>query len=354
MMIGQEEGAESGDVDIDQPIDSQPSVQDEEVNQPRKDEETTQKDQVEVVRFRDIFENPVLVSGLLIFVLAIWFFTTRGRGVLDKSGRPIGMSLRASLPVLGWYFVVMPMILPVVVVLIYGQQSEDYFKTVNHAALLYWLGHLVTLPVLVLWWLGRGVDRRYQPHPDEGAWRVPNLLDDVCLVKAQERGPRSWLYSIIFAFPALFITYLVIAFTNIFSAWVKLVVTGVPSSEVSHETLKMLEQSSTLDGWTLLVIAAVVFAAPIFEEVIFRGTLQSLVRSMSGSSWIAIILTSAFFASRHIGVAAPEALPGLFVLALGMGAAYVWTGRLITPIIMHMLFNAGNILLLLILSGMQA
>ena len=47
----------------------------------------------------------------------------------------------------------------------------------------------------------------------------------------------------------------------------------------------------------------------------------------------------------HPAALAGTVVIGLFVLALGLGWAYEKTGRLLTPIVMHALFNAGNLIL---------
>ena len=47
----------------------------------------------------------------------------------------------------------------------------------------------------------------------------------------------------------------------------------------------------------------------------------------------------------HAGAARWRALPALFVLSIGFGWIYEKTGRLWASIVMHVLFNAVNVVL---------
>jgi membrane protease YdiL (CAAX protease family) len=125
------------------------------------------------------------------------------------------------------------------------------------------------------------------------------------------------------------------------------------------------------------IVAAAVLVAPLWEELLFRGHIQTLVRelfiriagttgrplarpsaveqlplgasvlSYAGTdtgteakphplaSWFAIILTSAMFAGVH----APWQMPAIFVLSLCLGFAYERTNNLWVSITMHATFN---------------
>jgi membrane protease YdiL (CAAX protease family) len=51
------------------------------------------------------------------------------------------------------------------------------------------------------------------------------------------------------------------------------------------------------------------------------------------------------FAAVHVGAAETHALPALFVFSLALGWAYEKSGRLAAPMLMHALFNIGNLVL---------
>jgi len=110
-----------------------------------------------------------------------------------------------------------------------------------------------------------------------------------------------------------------------------------PDLMSSHAFLKILTDPDTPAVWSTLVIFAALAAAPIGEEIFFRGVLQSTLRSRLGRPWLAIIVASFLFAAMHMAVL--ESLPALFVLAIALGYSYERTGRLWAPITIHMLFN---------------
>lgn len=113
---------------------------------------------------------------------------------------------------------------------------------------------------------------------------------------------------------------------------------------IAHETLRMLTQSPT-GVWHWLVIGLVLTVAPLFEEIAYRGLLQNALRSIGLKPWVAIVATSLVFSLMHIGSADPQALAALFTLSLGFGWVVEKSGRLTSAVVMHSLFNLGNIVL---------
>lgn len=84
---------------------------------------------------------------------------------------------------------------------------------------------------------------------------------------------------------------------------------------------------------------------PVIEELIFRGVMLPLaLRQMRPGA--AILCVSVVFAALHLH--APSLAP-LCVLSGAFCFAYVQTGSLAVPMVMHMLFNGGSVLLTLTL-----
>lgn len=98
--------------------------------------------------------------------------------------------------------------------------------------------------------------------------------------------------------------------------------------------------------WVRLYIAFLAIAiAPVFEECLFRGILlPMLVRRLGLGA--GIFLTSLLFAAIHFHL--PSLIP-LMVVASGFSLAYVYSGSLWVPILMHGMFNGVNLALLLVL-----
>lgn len=98
----------------------------------------------------------------------------------------------------------------------------------------------------------------------------------------------------------------------------------------------------------IVICVAAVFAAPITEELIFRGCLYGVMRKYAGRS-IAMVGTSALFALIHGHV---PSLPGLFLLAIVLSLIYEATGSLWAPISLHAAFNGFTILIALFWPGL--
>jgi membrane protease YdiL (CAAX protease family) len=88
-----------------------------------------------------------------------------------------------------------------------------------------------------------------------------------------------------------------------------------------------------------MIILAVVIA-PVSEEMVFRGFIQTLLRTHSGKPWISIAIASGLFAIVHPDWAH---WPALFVLAMCIGYAYEKSGSLLRPIFIHAMFNATSV-----------
>lgn len=93
----------------------------------------------------------------------------------------------------------------------------------------------------------------------------------------------------------------------------------------------------------IYLLGLAVFVAPLAEELLFRGlALPALARRWGTGA--AIVAVSAFFAVIHFHV---TAFVPLFLVATAFSLAYIYTGSLTTPVIMHMLFNGVNLALML-------
>lgn len=123
-------------------------------------------------------------------------------------------------------------------------------------------------------------------------------------------------------------------------------VTGTPPDPLAHEALVALADGRD-SAWFWGKAILVVLAAPIVEEVLYRGLLQESLRRhrvlMGGSPWGSIIGASIFFTVMHLGAVEWQAILPLFVLSLALGCVFARTGRLVAPIVMHMIFNGFNL-----------
>lgn len=103
-----------------------------------------------------------------------------------------------------------------------------------------------------------------------------------------------------------------------------------------------------LDGsypiWSRLGLALIAtIAAPIAEEAIFRGVLLTALVPRTGLA-MALLLQGGLFAAAHAH--GPSFIP-LLAAGIGFGAGYAANGSLITPIVMHAVFNIVSLALFL-------
>lgn len=88
-------------------------------------------------------------------------------------------------------------------------------------------------------------------------------------------------------------------------------------------------------------LVAVIFLAPVVEELFFRGLLLRTWIAKWGAR-PAIIVSSVIFAALHVNVL------GAFIISIVLSLSYMWTGRLAVPILIHM---ANNLIGMLIMGG---
>lgn len=95
------------------------------------------------------------------------------------------------------------------------------------------------------------------------------------------------------------------------------------------------EASASLNQTGLIVTLATVAAAPITEEIVFRGLILSrLSRAMPG--WLAVVLSALLFGLCH---GQPVWMAYAFVLGLFFGLAARRSGSILPSMLAHMVFN---------------
>jgi membrane protease YdiL (CAAX protease family) len=102
-------------------------------------------------------------------------------------------------------------------------------------------------------------------------------------------------------------------------------------------------QTSGSLGIKVLVFIAAVVIAPLAEETLFRGFVYGVLKRYTDAPFAALA-SSLMFAIIHLHVGS---LVPLCVLALLFCIAYEITGCLLVPMLLHMIFNATSIVMML-------
>ena len=108
--------------------------------------------------------------------------------------------------------------------------------------------------------------------------------------------------------------------------------------ETVQDTVKILQKSTDPQILSLMVIAAVV-AAPLCEEIVFRGYLYAVAKRFAGP-WAAGICSALVFAAAHGSL---SALLPLFIFGCVLAFIYEKTGSLWAPIATHFCFNGATV-----------
>lgn len=147
---------------------------------------------------------------------------------------------------------------------------------------------------------------------------------------------RSWPWVFLIAPGAVFIMWLFFGTLQAvgYMKWMESF--GVESVQ---ETVKLLQTST--DPWVLgLMGFAAVIAAPICEELVFRGYFYPTAKKFAGP-WAAGIFSALIFASAHGSL---SALLPLFIFGCVLVLVYEKTGSLWAPIAVHFCFNSATVL----------
>jgi len=133
------------------------------------------------------------------------------------------------------------------------------------------------------------------------------------------------------------------------------VILGQDFEMQQHQELELIAAYPQLPVRVLIVITTVAIV-PIFEEMLFRGLFQTMLRSflearnhqspitnyqIPNRAWLSIAISSGLIATVH---AEPAHWPALFVLSACLGYSYERSGSLFRPIFIHSLFNASSVI----------
>lgn len=98
--------------------------------------------------------------------------------------------------------------------------------------------------------------------------------------------------------------------------------------------------------YAYFIFLAVVLA-PVSEELLFRGMLLPALAKRYGLL-AAVLVHTVLFALLHLHI--PSLLP-LCILSVTLSLAYLYTGSIAVPILIHMIFNAVSLLAMVLLTA---
>lgn len=118
--------------------------------------------------------------------------------------------------------------------------------------------------------------------------------------------------------------------------------------------VKFLKSTFENPLFFILAFLSIVVLAPLIEETLFRGFLQSYIRQHLGSKQ-AILITSVCFSLFHYaagqGLGNISIITSLFILSLFLGFLYEKQGSLLASITLHASFNFISVINLYLFGG---
>ena len=262
------------------------------------------------------------LAGTLLLVIQGWRLW-RGRAEPWPELRgPMLTLLDMALLVAGGFVVVSAVAVPLVVLPLVGTLTASLASPRREAVGVVINYGLMALPSLLI--LRRQLaSSPEQERPAEGwlQWRIKPLASAVLAALS------GWLR----------ITPVVIL-----TGWLLVKVVGDPGG--SNPLLELVLGSRDPLALALLAFTAVVLA-PLFEEVIFRGTLLPVLARRFGPL-AGVLWSGLLFGMAHISIG--ELAP-LTVLGVGLGVVRMSSGRLLPSVLMHGTWNAVTFLNLLLL-----
>ncbi|MEM6915397.1 MAG: CPBP family intramembrane glutamic endopeptidase [Verrucomicrobiota bacterium] len=109
----------------------------------------------------------------------------------------------------------------------------------------------------------------------------------------------------------------------------------------AQESVETLRESKSVPFLILSIVMACI-AAPLVEELLFRGYMYGAVKEATNPIFSAVVI-GALFSVVHGNL--PALIP-LWAFSILLCLAYEWTRCLWVPIGMHAFFNAANIVLM--------
>lgn len=263
-----------------------------------------------------------VLSGLLLLAQALW---RRWRGRLNPAPSLLGPDLtlmETALVIAGGFVVLGELLAPLLTMpLVNGVINLMNISGAAKAGAAV-LGYysFTALPALVILWL---ILRQRGPIPEGGwlQWRwSPHCLP---------QGARGLLVSLP---PVALMGWLVAQFWQ--------------NAGGSNPLLEQVLDSHNGAALACLALTAVLLA-PLFEELLFRGVLLPVVAKEWGAP-AGIVVSAVTFALAHLSLS--EALP-LLALGLGLGWLRYSSGRLMSSVVMHSLWNGFTFINLLLLGS---
>lgn len=101
-----------------------------------------------------------------------------------------------------------------------------------------------------------------------------------------------------------------------------------------EEAIRQLVSGNNITKLSTILVCCIL--TPCLEEIVYRGYLLQSMATRFGWQW-AVVISSLVFTLAHLDI---SGAPSLFFVGCVLGAAYTWSGNLVTSLLIHSLYNA--------------
>ena len=263
-----------------------------------------------------------IILGSLLVLKTLWNVLT-SRKIEWKEFKPLDLNLLDMVLLISGGFVVLgevisPLFSITLVELI--SQNLPYELTLS---LKIFCGYLFMAipPLLILYYQIKSFDEKYIFKKDYFQFNFLPIKNAII------PGLKGWLMTIPFVLLVSLIMNLIIDNQN-----------------GSNPLLEIVLNNNNYFSFILLFLTTTILA-PLFEEIIFRGVLLPILSRDFGVI-VGITISAFIFALAHLSIGE---MPPLFVLGIGLGITRLASGRLLSSVIMHSLWNGLTFLNLFLL-----
>ncbi|MDR3568725.1 MAG: type II CAAX endopeptidase family protein [Syntrophobacteraceae bacterium] len=110
--------------------------------------------------------------------------------------------------------------------------------------------------------------------------------------------------------------------------------------------MSRVPQFLTAKGTGEIIFSCVlVVVAAVAEETLFRGYLLLRLKPLTGSTWAAVLISSALFSIGH-GYEGAAGVGTVAILGVLLACLYVWRKSLVAPVVLHFLIDFFPLVLL--------
>ena len=263
-----------------------------------------------------------IIAGSILVLQTLWNITNLKK-IKWKEFKPLDLDLLDMVLLISGGFVVLgEVVSPLFSITFVELISSNYSNELTQSLKIFFGYVFMAIPpLLIIYYQIKSLDKKFILRKDYFQFNYSPIKDAI------SQGFRGLLMTIPFVL-------LVSLIMNLF----------IDNQNGSNPLLEIVLNNNNYFSFILLFITTT-FLAPLFEELIFRGVLLPILSREFGII-LGIAVSAFIFALAHLSI---SEIPPLFILGIGLGITRLISGRLVSSVIMHSLWNGLTFLNLFLL-----